>query len=108
MTLHIYGQLYQHSDCYVLATKNDLKAFAEQLLAACDGKSVSSNYFTADGEGYTVRVSVVEDSDLDVTRLPYTSDQSVDTRTSVKDAWQYFYSDRRATGGTVVPHPDEL
>lgn len=90
MTLHIYGQLYQHSDCFLLATRDGLEALIKQLERARDYGTATGDYFTADGEGYTLRIAVVEESELDTTRLPYMSNHSKDTRRGIKAEWDYF------------------
>ena len=90
MTLHIYGQLYQHSDCFLLATKDDLDTLIKQLEKARDYGIATCDYFTADGEGYTLHIAEVEESDLGNTRLPYMSDQSADCRRGIKVEWDYF------------------
>lgn len=90
MTLHIYGQLYQHSDCFLLTTEDDLENLIKQLERVRDYGMATGDYFTADGEGYTLRIAKVEDNDLDRTRLPYMSDQAADCRRGIKAEWDYF------------------
>lgn len=91
MTLQVYGQPYQHSDCYILGTKDDLLRLANQLIMACSDESISENYFASDGEGYSVRVRLTTDLELGLTRLPYYDEMSEDNRKNVKAPWQYFY-----------------
>ena len=90
MTLQVYGQPYEHSDCYILGTREDLVSLANQILASCSSGSSSGDYFTSDGEGYSIKVAMLTDSELDNTRLPYHSEMSEDHRKTVKNAWQHF------------------
>jgi len=92
--LHVYGQPFQHSDCFIIGTVEDLRELADALLKACDVHMGSGkekvNFFTSDGEGYSLRIARASEPELDATRLPYYDEMSADFRKGVKDPWEHF------------------
>lgn len=71
MTLHIYGQLWQHDNAFILGTPEDLKQLAEVLSKAADGERSSTNFFPTDGEGYSAIAIALDEESMDGVRLPY-------------------------------------
>ena len=70
-TLHLYAQLRNHSDAFIVGDRAALMALKnalEQLLSG-DENAVGINTFTDDGEGY--KLIVIETKELRDAQLPY-------------------------------------
>jgi hypothetical protein len=75
--LHVYGHAYPHDDVVIVGTAERLLFLARILEVASRGSQNAPNAagnFTADGEGYTVRVRCVDAPTMDALPLPYTDD----------------------------------
>lgn len=88
MTLHIYGQLWQHDNAYIVGTEDDLKKLADSICAAIEKGHPCSDFFTADGEGFSTYVSSKGEELMGQVKLPYHDVDSEDTRSNVIEPWQ--------------------
>ncbi len=71
--LHVYGQGSQHDDVWIVGDREGLlrlRGAIDESLFFQDRRTRET--FTADGEGYTVHVRVMDPATLDALRLPYT------------------------------------
>jgi uncharacterized protein (UPF0335 family) len=73
--LHIYAQQINHDRAYVVGTEVALRDFASHILKCLDGKSEPDKdvFYTADGEGFEVKVLPVTVDQLQKLKLPYTN-----------------------------------
>ena len=82
-TLHIYGQEAWHDDVYVIGDIEALKELRDTIdkLLLTKESQESPTFFCGDGEGFSVRVMVATEEELDrVIALPYTGEYAKDTR----------------------------
>ena len=71
--LHIYAQARNHDGAYIVGTKESLLLLIEQISSTLrDGQYEQGSFFTADGEGFDLRVCVADEDDLQKLDLPYT------------------------------------
>jgi hypothetical protein len=70
--LHVYASESPHSEVYIAGTANALKELKKAIDQALDNdKSVSEEFFTNDGEGYSILVAVVDESTISSYVEPY-------------------------------------
>jgi len=78
-TLHIYGQDAWHDSAYIVGDRQSLAALLDCLAEALySGEATKFNSFTNDGEGYTIEVILLGESQMDTMRLPYHGDIAID------------------------------
>lgn len=73
--LHIYGQVYNHDHAFIVGNKESLEKLRKAIEAALEtGSAVGeASAFSADGEGYDIKVYREEDDSYwDKAKLPYT------------------------------------
>ena len=73
--LHIYGQVYNHDHAFIVGNREALESLRDAIEAALEtGSAVGeTSPFTADGEGYVLKVYREEDAKYwDKSLLPYT------------------------------------
>ena len=75
--LHIYAQAFWHEEAVIVGNRDALLALADaiQYAANVDGET-HAEAFTADGEGYTVRVRLMDYDGMRKLRLPYTDEDA--------------------------------
>jgi hypothetical protein len=79
-TLHIYGQDAWHDSAYIVGDRQSLAALRDCLTEALDSGEVTKfNTFTNHGEGYTIEVILLGESQMDTMRSPYHGDIAIDT-----------------------------
>lgn len=72
MTLRIYGQRYPHDGCHIYGTLEDLQILRDEITEAIrSGKKETSEFFTRDGEGYSVCVAAVSEELAGSMKMPY-------------------------------------
>jgi len=78
-TLHIYGQDAWHDSAYIVGDRQSLAALLDCLAEALySGEATKFNSFTNDGEGYSIEVILLGESQMDTMRLPYHGDIAID------------------------------
>lgn len=91
--LHVYSPYGHHGDAYIVGTRAGLSLLRDALawLLAAKGAANATGFqtFTADGEGYSLTVSLEAESGMDAYVLPYTASYAVDTSQSepYNDHW---------------------
>jgi hypothetical protein len=79
--IHIHAQPYEHADAYIIGTKQELANLITALQRALKLKSFGFDSCCADGEGYEIKIRVVDS--LTNHQLPYTSESARDTREKI-------------------------
>lgn len=79
-TLHIYGQFAQHSNVYIAGDRISLIRLREAINLALDNDVEEMEFFTNDGEGYSVVVSCLSEDKMDTLGVPYTWEHVQDNR----------------------------
>lgn len=85
-TLHIYGQFAQHSDAHIAGDRTSLlrlRDLIDHVLGKEEYDEVSvegMNFFTNDGEGYSVYVRSFPEEIMDKLSVPYTWEHAQDNR----------------------------
>lgn len=77
--LHIYAQAFWHEEAVIVGNRDALLALADAINVAVlsgDSGTESMEAFTADGEGYTVRVRLMDYDGMRKLRLPYTDEDA--------------------------------
>lgn len=70
--LHVYPSGFPHSEVYIAGTADALRELKNAIDKALeDGKSVSEEFFTNDGEGYSIVVASVDENTLSSYVEPY-------------------------------------
>lgn len=70
--LHVYASEFPHSEVYIAGTANALKELRKAIDNALDNdKSISEEFFTNDGEGYTILVASVDEPTMSSYVEPY-------------------------------------
>ena len=72
MTLHIFGQPFNHADAWIIGDKESLVALRSAIDEAISGNISSCSHFAQDGEGYSIVVLNQQLTEADL--LPYTHD----------------------------------
>lgn len=74
--LHIHGQDYYHEPAFIVGTPESLVALKKAIDRALQKEAAISNTFASDGEGYSLVVIKVEDTDKywDNPLLPYSDE----------------------------------
>jgi hypothetical protein len=87
--LHIYGQWAHHDPVYLVGTRDGLMALIYTLLDALLGRDRQHRtLFTADGEGYELRVTLVpEETEVQAYAAPYTADWLRDPEAEASPTW---------------------
>lgn len=79
-TLHIYGQENWHDEVYIVGTHAALKdlwlTIGEVLHSGKEDTNSGVNFYTNDGEGYTVYLFRVPEKELNTLCVPYTSEEA--------------------------------
>lgn len=71
--LHLYPQLDNHIEAWVVGNKAGLKALKKAITAALkDERLKGEQAFAADGEGYQVLVLPLTNEQIKTVRVPYT------------------------------------
>jgi len=84
--IHIYGQAWEHDDCWIVGDRESLTALRDKIEAVLDGDPPKNlNVFASDGEGYTLRVKMI--GDCPNLRLPYTDELAEDKRPDAVEYW---------------------
>lgn len=75
--LHIYAQAFWHTEAVIVGNRTGLLALADAIQEAVnvDG-TTTAEAFAADGEGYTVRVRLMDATGMNKLRLPYTDEDA--------------------------------
>jgi hypothetical protein len=78
--LHIYAQAFWHEEAVIVGTREALLALADAINVAVlkdnsDGVERMEAY-TADGEGYDVRIRLMDENSMNKLVLPYTDDDA--------------------------------
>jgi hypothetical protein len=71
MTLHIYAQCFEHDEAYIVGTREDMQQLRDALDRALASNASSEQFFTSDGEGYSLHIQVVPESIETTLCLPY-------------------------------------
>jgi hypothetical protein len=77
MTLHVYAQSHEHDEAYLIGTRNALLELRDAIDVALSNKarrreSASvADFFTSEGEGFSLYVKVVPESIESNLLLPY-------------------------------------
>ena len=58
--LHIHAQAYWHGDAWIVGNREALERLRELIYAALLGVIIKADFFTNDGEGYSVHIVPVE------------------------------------------------
>ncbi len=78
-TLHIHAQCWWHDEAWVVGNEEALRNLVRALKRAIKEGYAEYLTFTADGEGYDVRILRLNDDALwDKARLPYTAEWAQD------------------------------
>jgi hypothetical protein len=91
--LHIYGQSYFHEHAFIVGNTEALRALRDAIDDALETGTVVSGItaFTADGEGYEVKVYREEDKEYwDNASLPYTDRTIFSDRDDAIGPWDLF------------------
>jgi hypothetical protein len=91
-SLQIYAQSGPHDRAFICGTKKYMLALREAIdcLLEYEWTSISHQTNTSDGEGYTVRIMLMEENEFDEVGLPYTSDIFSDQEfKNKKHPWAY-------------------
>lgn len=83
--LHVYAQLMEHDDAYVVGTRAGLLALRNAIDTALadDAKATATTEcFVGDGEGYSLRVAVISQASAPYLAVPYTDNLAVEQRNS--------------------------
>jgi hypothetical protein len=80
--LHVYGQDAHHDDAYIVMTKdvarklrNNIALLVAVMESECKDKvSLLDDFFVNDGEGFTLRLCIVDDATAEKLSTPYTAD----------------------------------
>jgi hypothetical protein len=74
--LHLYAQPFPHEEARIIGTREGLrelqKALNKVLSATQEHPKTDLESFTADGEGYHVKIQMLSTKEMDELRLPYT------------------------------------
>lgn len=66
-TLHLFGQMFEHADAYIIGNRRALELLREQIDKALQEGAVSCqgcNYFQNDGEGFPLHVALATEEEL--------------------------------------------
>lgn len=75
MTLHIYGQQYQHDDAYIAGTREALLQLQDTITLAMDsGQPEAVTAYVNDGEGFQLFIIPLSELDADKLTVPYTDE----------------------------------
>ena len=93
--LHLYGQEYYHDETYIVGSKESLLSLKKAIEDALETGRGSTEFFTADGEGYDTNIILREDqwqskfwTDL---ALPYAGEHARDKRTTAIPPSEVWY-----------------
>lgn len=85
-TLHIYGQLAEHSTVYIAGGRVSLIRLREAINLALEKEEYDQepmqimDFFVNDGEGYSVKVYCLPNDEMDKLSVPYTWEFAQDNR----------------------------
>ena len=88
--LHIYGQYTQHSEAAIVGNREALLELVTQIQLALANpeKDQDRDFYTGDGEGFTLRVVCAAGGPLDAWARPYVDHDAVDPRrTALSPFW---------------------
>ena len=72
--LHIYAQSYWHDDATIAGTKSSLEALRDAInVALTNGNSICPS-MANDGEGYSIFIRTMSDTEADRMAAPYTDE----------------------------------
>ena len=80
-TLHIYSPIWQHADGFILGDQKALEDLRDAIDRVLSGEEPTGfNASINDGEGYSVRVAMLSESDMSKLTVPYTDEMERSTR----------------------------
>jgi len=83
--LHIYGQGVWHDDVYIVGNEIALKKLKNVLDEALINQSHQDNFFINDGEGYSIKVSNV--NNIEKYGVPYSEEMAQEQNLNALFPW---------------------
>lgn len=92
-TLHVYSPIWQHADAIIAGDREGLLSLRDAIDRALEEGKAKNDPFCSDGEGFTLHVVQLDDSEMEHAVLPYV-DESEKKPWSMEDLpWRKIYLD---------------
>lgn len=86
--LHIFGQEAFHDDVYIVGNKSELEKLRNIIdKAISDDYDSEDGFYVNDGEGYSIAVHKIDESEVDKIAVPYSADYAKEKRTDAIYPW---------------------
>lgn len=79
--INIYGQNTYHSEAVIVGTREGLRVLADTIIATFESGNDGAfecDVFASDGEGYTIKVQTMSESEIDKLTPIYEFNRSVE------------------------------
>lgn len=86
--LHIYGQEAFHDDVYIVGNKSELIKLRNIIDKAIVEDYEDDEFYVNDGEGYSIAVYKIDESEVDKIAVPYNVDYAKEKRPDAIYPWQ--------------------
>jgi hypothetical protein len=84
--VHLWQPYAYHDPAYIVGNRDGLVMLRDAVQQAIDDGYGEANPYVADGEGYTLEVRCVKDTDHQA--VPYTADDAAEDRPGVTRPWE--------------------
>lgn len=85
--LHLYQQSHWHDEAYIAGTRESLQKLRDAIDSALATGSAKADCFTNDGEGYSVIIRTVDQTDAESLAVPYTDEVARESSLSARWPW---------------------